>query len=148
MHSFNFSLKFNCSYFTKLWNERVNEEPTPDLISMMIHSEHMKDMDHMEFMGNLVLLIVGGNDTTRNTMSGVAWGLHQFPEERAKLQQNPDLIPNAVQEIIRWQTPVLHMRRLANRDIELGNLLRCSFNGSLVSKGAANISCMLCGCSQ
>ena len=107
------------AYFTKLWNERVDAEPTPDLISMMIHSEHMRDMDPMEFMGNLVLLIVGGNDTTRNTMSGVAYGLGQFPEERTKLQQNPDLIPNAVQEIIRWQTPLAHMRRTALEDHDL-----------------------------
>ncbi|OAO03847.1 cytochrome [Sphingomonadales bacterium EhC05] len=106
-------------YFQQLWNDRVNAEPTPDLISMMINSEAMRDMDPMEFMGNLVLLIVGGNDTTRNTMSGVAYGLSQFPEERAKLQQNPDLIPNAVQEIIRWQTPLAHMRRTALEDHDL-----------------------------
>ncbi len=106
-------------YFQQLWNERVNAEPTPDLISMMIHSEAMSHMDQMEFMGNLVLLIVGGNDTTRNSMSGFAYGLSQFPEERAKLQQNPDLIPNAVQELIRWQTPLAHMRRTALQDTEL-----------------------------
>ncbi|GAB5482574.1 MAG: cytochrome P450 [Parasphingorhabdus sp.] len=107
------------AYFQNLWNERVNAEPTPDLISMMIHSEAMKDMDQMEFMGNLVLLIVGGNDTTRNTMSGLAYGLDQFPDQRQKLQQNPDLIPNAVQEIIRWQTPLAHMRRTATEDADL-----------------------------
>ncbi len=107
------------AYFQNLWNERVNAEPTPDLISMMIHSEAMKDMDQMEFMGNLVLLIVGGNDTTRNTMSGLAYGLDQFPDQREKLQQNPDLIPNAVQEIIRWQTPLAHMRRTATEDADL-----------------------------
>lgn len=106
-------------YFQQLWNERVNAEPTPDLISMMIHSEAMRDMDQMEFMGNLVLLIVGGNDTTRNSMSAVAYGLNQFPDERAKLQQNPELIPNAVQEIIRWQTPLAHMRRTALQDHDL-----------------------------
>ena len=107
------------AYFQNLWNERVNAEPTPDLISMMIHSEHMKDMDQMEFMGNLVLLIVGGNDTTRNTMSGVVWGLDKFPDERKKLQENPELASNAVQEIIRWQTPLAHMRRTALEDTDL-----------------------------
>ncbi|MEO1046564.1 MAG: cytochrome P450 [Pseudomonadota bacterium] len=106
-------------YFMQLWNQRVNAEPTPDLISMMIHSEAMNDMDFQEFMGNLVLLIVGGNDTTRNSMSAVAYGLNQFPEQRARLQQNPDLIPNAVQEIIRWQTPLAHMRRTATEDTDL-----------------------------
>lgn len=107
------------AYFQNLWNERVNAEPTPDLISMMIHSEAMKDMDQMEFMGNLVLLIVGGNDTTRNTMSGLAYGLDQFPDQRTKLQENEELIPNAVQEIIRWQTPLAHMRRTATDDADL-----------------------------
>ncbi len=107
------------AYFQGLWNERVNAPPTPDLISMMIHSDAMNHMDQMEFMGNLVLLIVGGNDTTRNTMSGLAYGLNQFPGERAKLQADPALIPNAVQEIIRWQTPLAHMRRTALEDHDL-----------------------------
>ncbi|MEE9432644.1 MAG: cytochrome P450 [Sphingorhabdus sp.] len=107
------------AYFQKLWNERANSEPTPDLISMMIHSEAMSHMDQMEFMGNLVLLIVGGNDTTRNTMSGLAFGLDKFRDERTKLQQNPDLIPNTVQEAIRWQTPLAHMRRTALEDHDL-----------------------------
>jgi cytochrome P450 len=79
----------------------------------------MSHMDQMEFLGNLILLIVGGNDTTRNSMSAYAWGLEQFPDERAKLEANPALIPNAVQEIIRWQTPLAHMRRTATQDSEL-----------------------------
>jgi len=113
------------AYFLQLWNERVNAPPSSDLISMMIHSESMSEMDHFEFMGNLILLIVGGNDTTRNTMSGVAYGLNEYPEERTKLQQNPELIPNAVQELIRWQTPLAHMRRTALEDYDLfGNQIR------------------------
>ena len=107
------------AYFQNLWNERAQAEPTPDLISMMIHSEAMNDMDQLEFMGNLILLIVGGNDTTRNTMSGLAYGFDQFPDQRKKLQDNPDLIPNTVQEIIRWQTPLSHMRRTALKDADL-----------------------------
>ncbi len=102
-------------YFQKLWDDRLHKGEAPDLISRMIHSE-MKNMDQMEYMGNLILLIVGGNDTTRNTMSGYAYGLNQFPDERAKLEQNPDMIPNAVSEIIRWQTPLAHMRRTALQD--------------------------------
>ncbi|GGB70574.1 cytochrome P450 [Blastomonas aquatica] len=107
------------AYFKKLWDAKINAEPTPDLISMMIHSDAMAEMDELEFMGNLILLIVGGNDTTRNTMSGLAYGLHTFPEQREKLEQNPALIPNAVQEIIRWQTPLAHMRRTALADYDL-----------------------------
>lgn len=107
------------NYFKKLWDERVDKAPTPDLISMMIHSEAMNNMNMGEFMGNLMLLIVGGNDTTRNTMSGLAYSLNKFPEQRAMLEADPSLIPNAVSEIIRWQTPLAHMRRTALSDTEL-----------------------------
>jgi len=107
------------AYFKKLWDAKINAEPTPDLISMMIHSDAMSEMDEFEFMGNLILLIVGGNDTTRNSMSGLVYGLQQFPDQREKLEQNPELIPNAVQEIIRWQTPLAHMRRTALEDYDL-----------------------------
>ncbi|WP_277967829.1 cytochrome P450 [Sphingomonas echinoides] len=111
---------YDCGgYFQKLWNDKVGKEPTPDLISMMIHSDAMAEMDQMEFLGNLILLIVGGNDTTRNTMSAVAYGLDRFPDARAKLEADPGLIHNAVQEIVRWQTPLAHMRRTATVDSEL-----------------------------
>lgn len=107
------------SYFRRLWNERVDKPLQPDLISMMIHSDAMREMDDNEFIGNLILLIVGGNDTTRNTMSGLAYGLDKYPDQRTKLEADPSLIPNAVSELIRWQTPLAHMRRTATRDTEL-----------------------------
>ncbi|WJY19720.1 cytochrome P450 [Alteriqipengyuania flavescens] len=107
------------AYFQQLWARRSQEEPGPDLISMMIHSEAMAEMDPQEFMGNLVLLIVGGNDTTRNTMSGIVHAFDQFPDQRELFEQNPDLIPNAVQECIRYQTPLAHMRRTATEDAQL-----------------------------
>jgi cytochrome P450 len=113
------------AYFQNLWNQKVGKEPTPDLISMMIHSDAMAEMDHFEFIGNLILLIVGGNDTTRNSMSAYAYALNQFPDERAKLEADPSLIHNATQEIIRWQTPLAHMRRTATQDAEVdGHLIR------------------------
>jgi cytochrome P450 len=107
------------AYFKTLWDDRVNKPPAPDLISMMIHSEAMKNMDMGEFMGNLILLIVGGNDTTRNTMSGIAYSLNKFPDQRTMLENDPSLIPGAVSEFIRWQTPLAHMRRTALSDTEL-----------------------------
>ncbi|MEH3037848.1 MAG: cytochrome P450 [Sphingomonas adhaesiva] len=107
------------AYFQKLWAAKAQGEPTPDLISMMIHSDAMSHMDHNEFMGNLILLIVGGNDTTRNTMSGLVYALDKFPDQRAKLEADTSLIPNATSEIIRWQTPLAHMARTALRDTEL-----------------------------
>ncbi len=110
-------------YFTNLWNERANKEPGPDLISMMIHSDATKDMTPQEYLGNLVLLIVGGNDTTRNTMSGLAMVQNLHPAGWEKLVQNPELIPNAASELIRWQTPLAHMRRTATQDFEVGGKL-------------------------
>jgi cytochrome P450 len=107
-------------YFTRLWNERVNSEPGNDLISMLAHGKETRHMQPMEFLGNLILLIVGGNDTTRNSISGGVLALNQHPGEYQKLRDNPDLIPKMVPEIIRWQTPLAYMRRTALVDTELG----------------------------
>ena len=106
-------------YFTALRNERVKEAPKADLLSMLAHGKDTQDMPPMEFLGNLVLLIVGGNDTTRNSISGGVCALNQSPDEYAKLRDNPGLIANMVPEIIRWQTPLAYMRRTATRDVEL-----------------------------
>ncbi len=105
-------------YFTRLKAERL-ENPGDDLVSMLAHGEDTKDMPPMEYLGNLLLLIVGGNDTTRNTMSGSIYGLNKFPEQYDKLIANPALIPKMVAEVIRWQTPLAYMRRTANNDCEL-----------------------------
>ena len=108
------------AYFTRLWNERVNAPPRTDLISMLAHAPATRDMGPKEFMGNLVLLIVGGNDTTRNSMSGGLLAMHRHPDQFAKLRANPALLESMVPEIIRWQTPLPHMRRTALMDTELG----------------------------
>ena len=105
--------------FKGLWSERAKTPPKLDLISMMAHSEGTRDMPDMEFVGNLALLIVGGNDTTRNSMSGGLLALSENPDELAKLKANPALVPSLVAETIRYQTPVIHMRRTATRDTEL-----------------------------
>jgi cytochrome P450 len=109
--------------FTELWHERAaRKEPGNDLISMLAHGEATRDMvtRPMEYLGNLMLLIVGGNDTTRNSISGGVLALNQNPAEYDKLRADPTLIPNMVAEIIRWQTPLPHMRRTALVDTELG----------------------------
>ena len=108
------------AYFTRLWNERVNAPPRNDLISMMAHSPATRNMEPREFLGNLILLIVGGNDTTRNSMSGGLNALLRNPAEFAKLRANPALTASLVPEIIRWTTPLAHMRRTAVADAELG----------------------------
>ena len=107
------------TYFTRLWNERVNAEPRSDLISMMAHAEATRHMQPMEYLGNLLLLIIGGNDTTRNSISGGLLALNQNPEQYRKLRDDPALIASMVPEIIRWQTPIAHMRRTATADFEL-----------------------------
>ena len=105
--------------FTRLWNERVNSEPGNDLVSMLAHGEATRNMPPMEYLGNVILLIVGGNDTTRNSISGGVLALNENPAECEKLRANPGLIPNMVSEIIRWQTPLAYMRRTALVDTEL-----------------------------
>jgi cytochrome P450 len=107
-------------YMGRLWAERAKELPKFDLLSMLAHGPATRDMPLREFMGTLALLIVGGNDTTRNTMSGGLLALHRHPEQWAKLRENPALLPGLVQETIRWQTPVIHMRRTAREDADLG----------------------------
>jgi cytochrome P450 len=108
------------AYFTRLWNERVNEPPRGDLISMMAHSDATRNMSPDEYLGNIILLIVGGNDTTRNSLSGGVLALNRFPAEYEKLRANHGLITSMVPEIIRWQTPLAHMRRTATEDYVLG----------------------------
>ena len=108
------------AYFNRLKDERI-KNPGDDLVSMLAHGPETKDMPPLEYLGNLLLLIVGGNDTTRNTMSGSIYGLDKFPEQFTKLKQNPALIPNMVAEVIRWQTPLAYMRRTANKDCVIGD---------------------------
>ncbi len=121
-------------YFTRLWREKetkkaAGEEMGYDLISLLLANEKTENMikKPMEFIGNLGLLIIGGNDTTRNSITGGVLALNQFPDEFVKLKNDPALIPNMVSEIIRWQTPLAHMRRIATEDVEL--------NGQLIKKG-------------
>ncbi|RAV76129.1 cytochrome P450, partial [Aerococcus loyolae] len=113
---------WNCwEYFDAVWKERVSrKEPGSDLISMLANSPSTRNMPPNEYLGNMLLLIVGGNDTTRNSITGGLLALNQHPDQYAKLMADPAIIPNMVSEIIRWQTPLAHMRRTALGDVELG----------------------------
>jgi cytochrome P450 len=114
-------------YFARLWKERIGQPPKSDLLSMMAHGPATRDMDPKNFLGNLILLIVGGNDTTRNTLSGSILALSRHPDQYEKLKANPALIDSFVPEVIRWQTPLAHMRRTALADFE--------FRGKQIKKG-------------
>jgi cytochrome P450 len=108
------------AYMSRLWNERVNSAPRNDLLSLMAHNDATRFMDPDNLMGNIILLIVGGNDTTRNTMTGSVLALNENPDQYDKLRANPELIDSMVPEVIRWQTPLAHMRRTALADTEIG----------------------------
>jgi len=107
--------------FTALWKEREGKPPGErlDLITALANDDATRGLAPMEYLGTLILLIVGGNDTTRNSISGGVVALNENPREYQKLRDNPDLIPNMVSEIIRWQTPLAHMRRTATQDTEI-----------------------------
>ncbi len=107
-------------YFMNLWNERAALPPSNNFISRLVHGDETRNMEPMEYLGNLLLLIVGGNDTTRSTMSASVLCLDKHPEQFAELKADPSLIPDMVSETIRWQTPLAHMRRRALEDTELG----------------------------
>ncbi len=105
--------------FAGLWQERLQGEPRADLLSLMVHAEGTKNLSPGEFLGNLINLIVGGNDTTRNSLTGGVLALHRHPAQYDKLRANPALVTSMVPEIIRWQTPISHMARTAVRDFHL-----------------------------
>jgi cytochrome P450 len=116
-----FKVLFEClAYFQNYYEERKKQPPKFDLISMLAHDPATSDMSPQELLGNVMLLIVGGNDTTRNSISGGVLALNENPAQYEKLLQNPGLIPKMVPEIIRWQSPVAHMARTATEDTELG----------------------------
>ena len=108
---------------TEMFKARAAAPPAIDFMSLMAHSPHVKDFASAEIYGDAIVLLVGGNDTTRNTLTGSVYALDRFPEENAKLRANPALIPSMVSETIRWQTPLTHMMRKANEDVEIGGQL-------------------------
>jgi cytochrome P450 len=108
-------------YFSGLWRERARQPPKFDFLSLLAHSPDTSNMidDPVDFLGNLMVLLVGGNDTTRNSITASVYTLNKFPREYEKLTANPALIPNFVSEVIRWQSPIANMRRTAVEDVEL-----------------------------
>ena len=120
-------LKDMAQAFLELREMRKTEEPKSDLVSILTHSSLAQGMTDRDFTSNVALLIVGGNETTRNSMSGGILAFHEYPEQWAKLKADPSLIDSAVPEIIRWQTPLMSQGRRAVEDYELG--------GKMIRKG-------------
>ena len=113
--------------FQKLWQDRLDAPEAIDLISMLTHNPATRAMSLEQYQGTVVLLIIGGNDTTRNTISGSVYALNKNPDQYDKLRADPGLITSMVSETIRWQTPLAHMSRVATRDVEI--------SGKLIKKG-------------
>ncbi|WP_106348421.1 cytochrome P450 [Antricoccus suffuscus] len=113
--------------FNDMFTRRQSEEPRVDFLSLLAHSPHATDFTDRELFGDGIVLLVGGNDTTRNTITGSVYALSKNPTENAKLRANPALIPSMVSETIRWQTPLTHMTRRTTRDVEI--------NGKIIPKG-------------
>ena len=117
-------------YFTELWHLRSGgQSDSMDFITALSNHPDTNDMVDrpLEYLGNIGLLIIGGNDTTRNSLSGGVLALNENRDQFNKLKADHGLIKSLVPEIIRWQTPLMHMRRIATRDVELG--------GKLIKKG-------------
>jgi cytochrome P450 len=109
------------AYGDELARQRRGKDGT-DLVSVLVNTE-MTDgipLSERDFHTNFLLLVVAGNETTRHTISHTMRNLIAHPEQLAKLQENPDLIPWAVEEFLRFASPVYHFRRTATKDVEFG----------------------------
>jgi len=107
------------AYAARLWDERL-ARPGSDLISMLVHSKiDGEAMSKERYLGTFILLVVAGNETTRNSISGGLITLAEFPEERRKLADHPELLESAAAEIVRYVSPIMHMRRTAVADAEV-----------------------------
>ena len=114
-------------YFLSLWNERSALRPGPDLISMLVHGSESRALTPIDYVSTMALLTIGGNDTTRNSITGCRYAFSQHPKQLDHLRTDRSLIKSAVNEILRWVTPVIHIRRTAKQDTTL--------NGKHIRKG-------------
>ena len=110
------------------WLERrAAQPPSNDLLSILAHSDLMSTVSAEHRLETVMTFLVGGNDTTRNTMSGGLWALWEHPGELEKLRANPKHLSSFVQESLRWQTASMCMRRNALEDFD--------FHGRKIKKG-------------
>ncbi|MFT6489453.1 MAG: cytochrome P450 [Parvibaculaceae bacterium] len=125
--------------FGKKLMEDRRKNPRDDLISAIAKAEVEGEPLSPEFLdGSWLLIIFAGNDTTRNTLSGTMRLLTQFPDEKQKLLDNPDLMPNMVHEAIRMVSPVMYMRRTLTKDVEMSGQKMAAGEKVVMYYGAAN----------
>jgi cytochrome P450 family 142 subfamily A polypeptide 1 len=111
-------------YLLAVFEDR-RRQPRDDLVSVLLHAQEEgilatdEEMSNDELLMFMTLLLVAGNETTRNALTGGMIALMERPEERAKLLARPGLIPTAVEEIVRWVSPVINFTRTATRDTEI-----------------------------
>jgi cytochrome P450 len=94
-------------------------EPADDVIQALTVAQSEGALSEREFLNYFALLMIAGNETTRHTITHGMNALIENPDQLRRLQEDPSLIPTAVEEILRWATPVMHFRRTATRDTEL-----------------------------
>jgi cytochrome P450 family 142 subfamily A polypeptide 1 len=114
-------------YMTRMIADR-HEDPTDDLVSVLVHAEvdGEKLADH-EIVTEVLLLLIGGDETTRHTLSGGTAQLLRHPDQHARLVNDVDLLPNAIEEMLRWTAPVKNMARTMTADAE--------FHGAQLKQG-------------
>ena len=112
------------------WNEYIMGKVTErrnsdreDLVSLIVNAEWEGErLSDVDVMFETMLVLVGGDETTRHVISGGVAALLQNPDQLAKLRDDPALLPSAIEEMLRWATPVRNMNRTATRDIEVNGL--------------------------
>jgi cytochrome P450 len=106
-------------YFAKLVEEK-KKNPADDLVTLFATAEvDGEKLPIMDVLAYCLIIVVAGNETTRNATSGGMLALAQHPDELAKLRKNPKLLPDAIEEILRWTSPIIHFARTTTQDVEL-----------------------------
>ncbi|MEU8138786.1 cytochrome P450 [Streptodolium elevatio] len=126
-------------YTTKVIENRRENPGTDDLIGILVHAEiDGEKLDFSELIGESLLLLVGGNETTRNVISGGLAQLVAHPDQMEKLRTDPSLVPGAVEECLRWVSPVVNMARQTTQDVELHGVTIPAGETVMLLYGAAN----------
>jgi cytochrome P450 len=106
-------------YFAKLVEEK-RKKPADDLVTLFATAEvDGEKLAPMDVLAYCLIIVIAGNETTRNATSGGMLALAQHPAELARIQKNPALLPTAIEEILRWTSPIIHFARTATQDVEL-----------------------------